>query len=1342
MKKYPSIGIKIQLLILIFSFLYITSSFAQTATVVIGTGTFSTFSAGPTPYGSQYYDDRTQMLYLASELQAMELTGGNISMVGFEVVSASTKNLYNFRVKIKHTTATTLSGFESMVSGSLFYYGYQSTVATTGWNNYYKNNQSFVWNGVDNIIVEVSFDTSTYGTSSSIKYTSTGNNLVWSRYSNLSGQAEDLTGGYGYTQRPNLKITGASVPPLPIVNFPADVTLIGSASPSLSNNFVHVMHPLTNQGDNGEMMESINYFDGLGRLMQSNIHKASGDETKDIITPVVYDVYGRQEKDYLPFAYSNNGVFHSDPTNITNYTGYYGSVEDDFVFSQKHIESSPLNRVIEQGAPGVTWQLNKTSDTDKTIKFDYGANITSEVQLWTVDSNGDLSSSGFYSENKLYKSITKDENWTTGTEHTTEEFKDLQGRVILKRTYGKSVVNGTEVSNAQHDTYYVYDDYGNLTFVIPPKAEGTTSSSLTTEVLTNLCYQYTYDNRNRLIEKQIPGKGKESIVYDIIDRPVLTQDALQSGSEWLFTKYDGLGRIIYTGKYFSTTATRISLQTIFDTKSGTDLYETKLTIPDTLGIYYSNSDFPNTSIEVLTVNYYDNYTFDKTTGGENPGTVSSVPVNTDVAKGLSTGSKIKVLDQSPEKWITTVTYYDKNALSIYSYNDNAYLDTQDIVENQLDFKGKVIKIETNHVKGINSPIETIENFEYDDMERLLTHKHLIVGKTQQTIASNTYDDLGKLVTKGVGNISSSSTRLQTVNYQYNIRGWLTKINDPSSLGLDLFGFKIGYDEGTDPLYNGNISLTQWKTANTDNSLKTYNYTYDELNRIKTATDNTGKFNIWDVRYDKNGNLTRLYRKGHKVVNPDINVTLDYGDMDKLSYTYYSNSNRLQKVLDDGEDNYGFKDGVNLTNEFTYDTNGNMLKDLNKGMTSDISYNYLNLPTQVTFSTGNIQYIYDATGIKLKKIVSTGATTEYAGNYVYENDVLKQFSTPEGYVEPSGNSYQYVYQYKDQIENVRLSYSDLDGNGSINPSTEVLQERNFYPFGLEHRGYNTNIIGVENNYKTYQGQEINKELGLNWLSYKYRNYDPAIGRFFNIDPLAEKYNYQSPYNFSENRVIDGIELEGLEHYNAGSTLMVRRQMELAGASKEELADYDRGVTRAGAMGVDVTPLVGDAKGFIEAFTGSDLMTGEKLGWGGRMLGLFMLSELRTVNKATDVLKVGKWAKVSESMSDAAASFQKQITGVDVSKSFKLNGVKFDGVTNSGTLLDAKSGMKSFVGKDGNFKKWFSGADKLVKQANSQLKAANGVSVQWHFENKSVLEATQKLFKKNDIQGIKLIHTPRQ
>jgi len=530
MKKYPQNKIRVHLIQFLFGFMFLGMSYGQTSTVVIGAGTSSTSATGPTPYGSYYHDDRTQMLYLASELQAAGLTAGKFTMLGFDVVTASSQYLNNFKIKIRHTTSTYLSGFQTMSSGVIYVDGYPHVF--TGWNNHYSN--AFTWNGTDNIIVEVSFDNTSYTSSSSVRYSTTSGNKVWSRYSDSgAGTAEYMTGGNGYTQRANLKITGSSIP---TINFPGDVTLSGDASPDYGHNFIHVLSPLTSNGDSGEMIESVNYMDGLGRQLQSNVHQGSGDGTKDIIIPTVYDEFGRQDKDYLPFASAKNGDYHDTATNTSIYTGYYGSAEDDYVFSEKHLESSPLSRLIEQGAPGATWELDRSNDTDKTIKFEYDNNTTSEVRLWAIDSNGDLTTNGYYIQNRLYKSIIKDENWTSGSDHTSEEFKDMQGRVILKRTYDSSA------SNPKHDTYYVYDDYGNLSFVIPPKAEGTTSTSISSTVLTELCYQYISDHRNRLIEKKIPGKGRESIVYDKLDRPVLTQDANQdTDTEWLFTKYDALG---------------------------------------------------------------------------------------------------------------------------------------------------------------------------------------------------------------------------------------------------------------------------------------------------------------------------------------------------------------------------------------------------------------------------------------------------------------------------------------------------------------------------------------------------------------------------------------------------------------------------------------------------------------------------------------------------------------------------------------------------------------------------------------------------------------------------------
>jgi len=893
----------------------------------------------------------------------------------------------------------------------------------------------------------------------------------------------------------------------------------------------------------------VSYFDGLGRAKQNVAVKAGGNK-EDIVTHFEYDALGRQIKDYLPYAIiSNDGLFRTGNQASATNQYYFNNYATDFAgvtlpenanaYSEKNIENSPLNRVLEQAAPGKDWKLGgnflpKGYTDGHTIKFEYDTNSSNDAvksySVTTIYTNNTytpaLIYNGVYTVNVLTKTITEDENWnSTQTylkDHTTEEFKNKLGQVVLKRTYN---------NNITHDTYYVYDNFGNLTYVLPPKV--ITSDGISSTELSELSYQYKYDHRNRLVEKKIPGKGEEYIVYDNLDRPVLTQDANQrvpSTNEWLFTKYDALGRVVYTGVYDSN-STRLSLQSTFDSKAATSNYETKLTTSGTLGIYYSNSDFPSSNLEVLTVNYYDNYTFDRTTGIGTTA-ISYGLTSTTNTKGLATGTKVKVLNTS--NWITTVNYYDDKARPIYIFSKNDFLQTTDIVKTKLDFVGKAKTVTTQHTKSNgNHSTQSIEDvLTYDHAGRLKIQDQSLNGSgIWERVVSNTYDELGQLTSKGVGN-NKNSSRLQTVNYNYNVRGWLKNINQDAIADNDLFNFTLKYNDPTSgtALYNGNISQTNWNTLNTDSSTKTYTYSYDALNRITSGIDNTGNYNLNSVTYDKNGNIDRLIRKGH--TNSGAS---SFGTMDDLYYYY--NGNQLHSVTDNGNDTFGFKDGNasdgtysggNGNDDFKYDLNGNMIKDANKNITL-IEYNHLNLPRFIEMNSApdEIEYIYDANGNKLRKIINIDGqptiTTDYAGNYIYKNNALQFFNTAEGYfnvTSTSGNiSGNYVYQYKDHLGNVRLSYTNNGTASSINLG--IVEESNYYPFGLRHKGYN-NVVTSTNpaqNYK-YNGKELNESLGLNWYDYGARRYDPAIGRWFTVDKMAddEMQIDKTPYAYSWNSPI--------------------------------------------------------------------------------------------------------------------------------------------------------------------------------------------------------------------------------
>jgi RHS repeat-associated protein len=407
---------------------------------------------------------------------------------------------------------------------------------------------------------------------------------------------------------------------------------------------------------------------------------------------------------------------------------------------------------------------------------------------------------------------------------------------------------------------------------------------------------------------------------------------------------------------------------------------------------------------------------------------------------------------------------------------------------------------------------------------------------------------------------SRKYKSKKINYTYNIRGWMTGINDSKDLKptteRDLFAFKINYNTvencvnytGT-PLYNGNISETYWRIAS-DNIARKYGYKYDNLNRLKSAiyqkantvtpslTTVTNKFDE-SLTYDKNGNIISLIRNGDPT---DSNIAPTY-PIDVLAYTYAPSTNRLLSVSETpASATSGFKDGNIIGDDYSYDANGNMTIDKNKGITA-IVYNHLNLPTKITFgTTGNIVYIYNALGQKVQKQVykstqgSIPSATYYLGGFQYvfrENYAdyvtkLQFIPTAEGYVKNtvvSGvNNYSYVFNYTDHLGNVRLSYQDLNKDGLV-ANSEILEESNYYPFGLKHSGYNSNNAQPNYKYK-YNGKDLKEELGLNIYDYGARNYDPALGRWMNVDPLAEQMRRHSPYNYAFNNPLRFTDPDGM------------------------------------------------------------------------------------------------------------------------------------------------------------------------------------------------------------------------
>ena len=234
-------------------------------------------------------------------------------------------------------------------------------------------------------------------------------------------------------------------------------------------------------------------------------------------------------------------------------------------------------------------------------------------------------------------------------------------------------------------------------------------------------------------------------------------------------------------------------------------------------------------------------------------------------------------------------------------------------------------------------------------------------------------------------------------------------------------------------------------------------------------------------------------------------------MDNLTYTY--SGNQLTKMEDATNNTAGFKNGASTSNEYTYDNNGNLTKDSNKGITN-ISYNSLNLPQVVTFSNGStVTYLYTADGRKLRTvhvINGTTTTTDYSGNVIYENGTQKKLLTEEGYIDLTASN-KYYYYLKDHQGNNRVV---------VNSSGTVAETNHYYPFG----GLFATSSSSVQPYK-YNGKEYDSKNGLNWYDYGARHYDATLGRWHVVDPLSEKMYGCSPYGYCFNNPIKLVDIDG-------------------------------------------------------------------------------------------------------------------------------------------------------------------------------------------------------------------------
>ncbi|MGG9963501.1 DUF6443 domain-containing protein [Ferruginibacter sp. SUN106] len=876
-----------------------------------------------------------------------------------------------------------------------------------------------------------------------------------------------------------------------------------------------------------DVRQTTQYIDGLGRVIQTVSKQESlptGANATDIVSPVVYDALGREQFRYLPYKSTlADGNFKPSP--LTEQQGFYNDANgvlkgqgENYFYSQAVFEPSPLNRITKTMAPGISW-----AGAGRGTEQKYWSNtLNDDVKIWDVTEvansfgtyaiNTSVNSNGRYNAGELFKNISVDEHGKQ-----VIEFKDKDGKVILKKVQLTAIADdGTGRDyTGWLCTYYIYDDSGNLRCVIQPVGTQiltTNNWQLTTALLDEQCFRYEYDQRNRMIIKKVPGAALVSMVYDQRDRLTMTQDGnLAAQGKWIVTVYDELNRPIQTGLWNST---------------GSQAYHAAQAATATTYYYpFNKTGIPGSSSwDRLTTTHYDNYAdlpsgltitnghFDNTWSSNFLAPSNSYPypqtqTQTTNTLGMITWTEVKVLNAT--QYLASILFYDDKGRLIQAQSRNV-TGGMDATTTQYSWAGQPLITVQRMIKGgmSNSRTTTVTTkMQYDDLGRLLNIKKSVnsvgqvngtVTKAEQTIVQNEYDALGRLKKKILGN-----NNLETLNYDYNIRGWLLGMNRDyakDNNSNNYFGFDLGYDKTnnniignqtyTAPQYNGNIEGMVWKSKG-DGEKRKYDFAYDAANRLMKAdfTQYTsGAFNQdarinFDVKmgdgatissaYDDNGNIKRMQQWGLKLNTSE--------QIDDLSYTYLTGSNKLQQVTDQFNDNsstlgdFKYNAGTKTSTDYGYDINGNLTMDKNKSISS-ITYNHLNLPQVITITgKGTITYTYDALGNKLRKqtidYITAGksytTTTTYAGSAVYESksaspsapgdpqytDVLQLIGHEEGRIRfktmtgTTAASLEYDYMLKDHLGNVRMVLTeeqqvDKYPLASLEPS-KIATEKNYY-----------------------------------------------------------------------------------------------------------------------------------------------------------------------------------------------------------------------------------------------------------------------------------------------------------
>jgi len=613
---------------------------------------------------------------------------------------------------------------------------------------------------------------------------------------------------------------------------------------------------------------------------------------------------------------------------------------------------------------------------------------------------------------------------------------------------------------------------GTAAMILPPRTGGSRTSPLRTDI--------TNSPFGREIERDEPDQNTTKTVYDRNLVPIYVQEATDAGGyDFWATLYDGFGRISRIGK---------------EDAANNNWYERHPVIPNSA--YGSEAD-----------EWRKKYTYDSDQFGSGTtypkGRLTKVEGNYDTED--DTAEYYEWYQYRREGWITKQRQYVEGAI------------TRD-VEYEYDTGGKLRKV-------IFADAQNSEEFfiwyDYDSAGRLYKiYSHTSNSKPGTATAEYAYNARGQITQEKLGGT------VQQVDFTYNARGFLTKINDPGSLGTDRFAMQLGYDAkvtggpstGWSAENNGNISQLKWVNTKFSSTAYYYTFGYDSRDQLTKADCSNNSWDVSSYSYDNNGNLSGLNRG--------------------TAWTYYydgdeNNTNRVDNIS-----------SLTSDDNWDYDSNGRQTKDTN-GSFSSCTYHFPGAAFHnITMSSGTLQMRYNASNRRLQKI--SGTTINYVRDIngqvlaVYEGTTIEERYVwgPLGLVSiVKGNNTSPTRYYT--ITGHLGSISSV-----VNAGGTAVAGYDNYPFGKELR---SSVSGDADSRFKFGAKEFDTQLNLDLYYFEARFYRPDVGRYLSPDPIREGWTH---YAYVENNPLIRVDPSGLRSEETSEPHLYQKKGDLGKPEKRE------------------------------------------------------------------------------------------------------------------------------------------------------------------------------------------------